>query len=607
LFDYSHLEGLAENVDEDVTKDDRRRLKSLLEEFSDVFSRSEYDLGCADLVEHPIFTGDSRPIKQMLRRHPIPHVEAIRKQTEEMIKQDVVEPACGEWRSNVVLVKKKDGSLRFCIDYRQLNDITRKDVYPLPRIDVCLDSLSGAQYFSTFDLRSGYHQVPMREEDRDKTAYVTREGTFRFKKMPFGLCNAGATFQRLMDLVMAGLNFEICLVYLDDIVLYSKDISEHLERLRVLLTRLRGAKLKLKPSKCHLLRREVEFLGHVVSGEGVGTDPKKIEAVEYWPTPAVVRDVRSFLGLASYYRKFVRSFAEIAAPLHALTGKNTPFHWTDGCQRSFEQLKLALIQAPVLAMPVENEPYLLDTDASNHGIGAVLSQLQDGQERPVAYASRTYSRPELNYCVTRKELLAVIYYIKHFRQYLLGRRFTVRTDHSALQWLRKTPQPIGQQARWLEIMEEFDFVVEHRPGTKHTNADALSRRPCIKRGCCVPRLLEQDENEGVVAGVVELFEGEDYYEQEPQFWSIAAVDEELDYSVDGLQWTWSDIAEAQKRDPELRSVYRLLEESAEKPDWAEIGIESWRAKCYWHQWPRLALRKEVLCRKWETTDGLRRS
>jgi len=314
-------------------------------------------------------------------------------------------------------------------------------------------------------------------KDAHKTTFIVRTGTYRFRQVPFGLCNAGSTIQRVMNLALNGLNFNMCLVYLDDIIVYSATVEEHLVRLRKLFDRLRIADLKLKPSKCSLLRAEVNFLGHVVSGVGVATDSSKIELVRDWPKPCDVKEVRSFLGLASYYRRFVPTFAEIAAPLHALTAKNKQFDWTSNCDRAFMRLKSALISSPILAIPNDADP-LLDTDACDVSIGAVLSQVQNGVERVIAYVSRSLSKPERNYCVTRKELLAIVCYTKTFRQYLLWKKFVIRTDHSALQRLRTTPEPIGQQARWCEILEEFDFQIVHKLGRLHGNADAMSRRPC---------------------------------------------------------------------------------------------------------------------------------
>jgi hypothetical protein len=300
---------------------------------------------------------------------------------------------------------------------------------------------------------------------------------------------------------MAGLNNEVCLFYQDDIIVYSRGLDEHQRRLQALFERLRWANLELKPSTCWLLQRQVEFLGHVVSADVISTDSSKIEVVSSWPKPNCIREVRAFLGLCYYYRRFVKGFVEIAAPLHALTRKGEQFVWDDLCQRALEALKGALTSSSILAMPTDEGRFLLDTDASSHGIGAVLSQEQDGQERVVAFASLLYSQHEARYCVTRQELLVVVFYLKHFKQYLLGRRFTIRTDHAALRWLRNTPQAIGQQARWLERIEEYDFDFQHRPGTRHGNANAMSGRPCRRLGCCI-REMGDVQNDGMQSEAV---------------------------------------------------------------------------------------------------------
>ena len=312
--------------------------------------------------------------------------------------------------------------------------------------------MSGAGWFTTIDMPSAYHQVFVAPEDMDKTAFICPRGMYRYRTMPFGLCNAGATFQRLMDIVMSGLHLDICLVYLDDIVVFAKTAEEHLQRLEVVFERLLNAGLKIKPAKCSFFQRSVAFLGHIVSGDGIETDPEKVRAVMEWPVPTSVTEVRSFLGLASYYRRFVRDFSKLAKPMNALTQKNHRFEWTDEAQHSFEALKAALTSPPILAMPNDDGEFTLDTDASNESIGAVLSQRQNGEERVIAYGSRSLNRREKNYCVTRKELLAVVHFLRYFKQYLLGRRFRIRTDHAALTWLKKTPDPIGQQARWLCLL-----------------------------------------------------------------------------------------------------------------------------------------------------------
>ncbi|UYV84725.1 K02A2.6-like [Cordylochernes scorpioides] len=314
-----------------------------------------------------------------------------------------------------------------------------RDSYPLPRIDATLDTLSGSQWFSTLDLKSGYWQVSIHPEDREKTAFTTGNGLWQFKVMPFGLCNAPATFERLMETVRQGIPLETCLVYLDDIIVMGKSFDEHLINLERVLQKIRGARLKLNPRKCKLLKEKVRYLGHVISRQGIQTDPDRTETVRQWPVPRDVHQLRSFLGLCSYYRRFVPGFSNIARPLHRLTESGRPFSWTIDCERAMDKLKQALSSPPMLAYPDPGEPFILDTDASNTGIGAVLSQTQDGVERVIAYFSKTLSKPERNYCVTRRELLAIVKSIEHFHHYLYGQKFLLRTDHAALRWLRPCP------------------------------------------------------------------------------------------------------------------------------------------------------------------------
>ena len=324
------------------------------------------------MVEHRIDTGEARPVKERPRRHPLCNQEEIMRQVEELKQRGVIEPSDSPWAANVVLVRKKDGTKRFGVDYRGLNAVTIKYAYPVPRIDEALDALSGAQWFSTLDLAYGYWQVALDEEASQKLTFIVRNGLYRWKCMPFGLCNAPATFERLMEKVMRGLQWDIMLIYLDDVIVFGRTVTEEIERLRVVFSRLRQAGLKLKPSKYFLFQRLVGYMGHIVSPDGVATDPEKVRAVADWPKPKCVKEVRSFLGLASYYRKFVKGFAEVASPLHALTEKSREFLWTDACQEAFEELKHRLQTAPVLAYPILGSDYILDTDASGDGIGAVL-------------------------------------------------------------------------------------------------------------------------------------------------------------------------------------------------------------------------------------------
>ena len=337
------------------------------------------------------------------------------------------------------------------------------------------------------------------ENDRQKTAFCTTEGLYEFKVMPFGLCNAPATFQRLMDIVLTGLQWTSCLVYLDDIIVLGQTFTEHLSNLGSVFSRIRDAGLKIKPEKCSFLKEKVKYLGHIVSKEGIAADPEKTATVKTWPTPTSTKEVQQFLGLANYYRRFIKDFAQIAKPLHKLTERTSSFLWTTECQKSFEILRHLLSSPPILSYPDFTKPFILDTDTSNDGIGGVLSQLdKDGREHVVAYGSRLLTKPERNYCVTRKELLAVVTFVTHFRTYLLGHTFTLCTDHGPLTWLYSMKEPEGQVARWLEKLQEYNFEIVHRKGLRHINADALSRLPCHQCGLNEEVIQEEGSSVAVV-------------------------------------------------------------------------------------------------------------
>ena len=427
-----HLKDLYVRTVEGLPMEQSKFIAKLLMKHASTFSESDDDLGWTGILRHRIITKEERPIKQPLRRFPQHMNEEADRQIEDMLRKDVIQTFTSPWASGIVMVTKKDGSKRFCVDYHKLNDVTPKDAYPLPRIDDSLDQLSGAEWFSCLDLNSGYWQVEVEESDRPKTAFVSRQGLFEFKVMPFGLCNGPATFERLMEIVLAGLNWQICLIYLDDVIVIGRDFDDMIKNLDTVLQRLHDAGLKLKPRKCQLFAKQVEFLGHVISCEGIQTDPKKIQAVKMWPRPETTHDVRSFVGFCSCYGRFIPKFAEISKPLHKLTEKGQAFVWTKACDTAFETLKNKLVAPPILAHPDFSKAFVLDTDASDQAIGAVLSQIIDGQERVIAYGSRTLTKSERPYCVTRKELLALVHFVKYYRHFLFGKTFTVRTDHGSL-------------------------------------------------------------------------------------------------------------------------------------------------------------------------------
>jgi len=465
----------------------RKALANLLVEYQDVFAAPGGQLGHTNLVQHKIDVGDNSPIKQRPRRVPLGKKQVCDEELDRLEDEGIIEPSNSPWSSPVVLVTKKDGSVRFCVDYRKLNEITVKDAYPIPKIEDCIDTLSGSKWFCTLDLLSGYHQVEMDEADKEKTAFSTHRGHHQFTRMSFGLTNAPATFERLMDLVLKGLNWEQCLVYLDDVVVFGNSFEETMVNLRLVLERFREANLKIKPPKCALFQREVLYLGHIISENGVACDPSKIEAVTKWPVPKTVKDVRSFLGFAGYYRRFVEDFAGKAAPLHDLTRIDAEWVWTPACQAGFESLKSALTTAPVLGYPRDEGTFVLDTDASLYGVGAVLSQVQDGEERVLSYVSKKLSKSQVNYCTTKRELLAVVLFTKHFSHYLLGRsNFLLRTDHASIRWLCNFKGDEGMLARWISQLQQYNFEIQHRAGKDHGNADGMSRRPihlCPRDDC----------------------------------------------------------------------------------------------------------------------------
>ena len=396
----NHLKPLVDGVSEQVSVEQKSSLHNLIAEYADVFVGPDGMLGRTDKVKHVIDTGDSKPIKLPPRRLPLSQKEVVKKEIDRMLAEDVIEPSDSPWAAPIVLVTKKDGTPRSCVDYRKLNAITRKDAYPLPRMDDSLDALSGAKWFSTLDLASGYWQVALDENDREKTAFASYKGLFQFKVLPFGLSNSPASFMRLVQVVLHGMTFEQCLAYLDDIIVIGSTFDSALENLKLVFERFREANLKFKPSKCSLFQKHVSYLGHVVSEDGIKCDPKKVESVKNWPTPKNVSEVRSFLGTASYYRRFIKNFSSIAYPLSQLTQKNKPFTWSQTHHEAFDKLKTHLTTSPILTYPSRDGTFILDTDASSYGIGAVLSQLQDNTEKIIAYASKTLNKPQRHYCTS---------------------------------------------------------------------------------------------------------------------------------------------------------------------------------------------------------------
>ena len=460
----------------DLSQSQKQQLQELLNRYDNVFAHPGEPLGRTNMVKHPIRTSGA-PIRQPMHRLPASLKDTVNSQIQDMLDTGVIQPSCSPWASPVVMVKKKDGTWRFCVDYRKVNAITHHDAYPLPRIDATLDSLTGSTLFTTLDLASGYWQVELESSDKEKTAFSTTKGHFEFNVMPFGLTNAPATFQRLMECVLAGISGELCLAYLDDIIVFSATFEEHLHRLAVVLQRLQAANLKLKPAKCHFAQSKVEYLGHIISGDGIQVDPKKTTAISDYPVPADVKQLKQFLGLTNYYRKFIQNYASIAEPLHKLLRKNSGgYVWNEQCQQSFNLLKQKLVSPPILTYPDFKSPFIVATDASSIAVGGVLSQVQGGAEKVIAYWSRQLQRAERNYSTIEREALAVVASIKEFYPYLYGFPFTVVTDHNPLTSLKGLKDTGGRLTRWLMFLQQFNFDLKYKQGSKHTNADALSRQ-----------------------------------------------------------------------------------------------------------------------------------
>jgi hypothetical protein len=457
----AHLQELYKRSIESLDEEQALVLKQLLREYADVFAKDDQDLGLLSGVKHRIDTKDAKPIKQPMRRTPLGFEGEEERHLTSMLRNNIIRPSFSSWASPPVLVRKKDGSVRWCIDYRRLNDVTVKDVFPLPLIEQCLDTLSGHSWYSSLDMASGYWQLEIEEEDKPKTAFITKFGLFEHNRMAFGLCNAPATFQRAIQLVLSGLLWKKALAYIDDVIVLGQTFGDNIANLREVLDRFRDHDLKLKPRKCHLFRRQVEFLGHTVSEEGIAVDPAKVEKVVTWPIPKNVTELQSFMGFINYHRNHLQGLADVAQPLYALAQGKRDFEWLPSHTDIFKQLKDALVTAPVLAYPRIEGRFVLDTDASDVAIGAVLSQEQDGELKVISYASNSLSMAQRNYCTTRKELLAVVLFTRHFRHYLLGRPLVVRTDHGSLTWLLRFKQINVQLARWLEELSQFDLTIIH--------------------------------------------------------------------------------------------------------------------------------------------------
>lgn len=463
-----------------MNNEEKETVMEIIERYPDIFHLPDDTLSSTPIIKHKIITSDELPTQSKVYRYPQVHKEEVKKQIDELLANKIIEPSFSPWNSPLWIVpKKKDASgktkWRMVIDYRQLNTKTLDDKYPLPNIEEILDHLGKATYFSALDLTSGFHQIEMSPESIAKTAFSADGNRYHYLRMPFGLKNAPATFQRAMNLALQGLTPSQCMVYIDDIIIFGKDLKEHNKRLISVFDRLRSHKLKIQLDKSEFLRNETPFLGHIISEKGIRPNPEKLKAVKNFPIPKTPKNIKQFLGLVGYYRKFIPNFSQIAKPLTQLLKKEETFTWTDNCQKSFEHLRDELLKEPILQYPNFNEEFILTTDASKYAIGAVLSQGPVKNSLPIAYASRTLNPAETRYSTIERELLAIVWAVKHFRPYLFGKKFTIITDHQPLKWLFSSKDPSSRLVRWRLKLEEYQYEIVYKPGRLNSNADALSR------------------------------------------------------------------------------------------------------------------------------------
>lgn len=463
-----------------MNAEEKANIEALCSRYSDVFYLEGEQLSFTNKIKHCINTTDEIPIYTKSYRYPFVHRNEVRDQISKMLEQGIIRPSTSAWSSPIwVVPKKSDASgkqkWRIVVDFRKLNEKTIDDKYPIPNITDILDKLGKCMYFTTLDLASGFYQVEMNEADIPKTAFNVEHGHYEFLRMPMGLKNSPSTFQRVMDDVLRGLQNDICIVYLDDIVVLGTSLQEAINNLEKVLQRLRMSNFKIQMDKSEFLKLETNYLGHIITREGIKPNPDKITAIEKYPIPETTKQIKQFLGLIGYYRKFIPNFARITKPLTNCLKKGKKITLDSDYVNAFNKCKTLLTNDPILQYPDFTRDFLLTTDASNVAIGAVLSQGPIGSDKPVSFASRTLNDSEVNYSTIEKELLAIVWATKYFRPYLFGRKFKILTDHKPLQWMMNLKEPNSRLTRWRLKLSEYDFTVMYKKGKCNTNADALSR------------------------------------------------------------------------------------------------------------------------------------
>ena len=459
-------------------------LRNLLDEFDELFMKHKADIGRCTIAKHTVEVEPGAvPHREGARRMSPEKAERANQEVRNLLALGMIQPSLSPWASGIVMVKKKNGELRFCCDFRPLNEVTIKDAYPLPRIDESLARLGKAKIYTSIDLAWAFWQIPVRKADRHKTAFACELGLFEWRRMPFGMCNASATFQRSIARALRNIvNREgsMVMAYIDDIVIATETVEDHMVRLREVFECLREAGFKMRVAKCDFMKSEIKYLGRVVSAEGVKPDPKAVVKLRDWEIPRNKTEMQIFLGFANYYREFIPWHAKLVAPLHAVTGLNATFAWGPEQQTAFNEIKKALIEATALAQPDSEGEFVLDTDASAVAISGILHQWQgppgERRLRPIVYGSKKLITTQAKYGAPKLEMFAAYYFIVKNHSYLCPRKFTLRVDNQALSWLKTYSTDQALIGRWIMTLEKYHFRVEHRPRTQHRNADGLSKR-----------------------------------------------------------------------------------------------------------------------------------
>ena len=462
----------------------RDKLASVLSEYDDLFMKNKSDIGRCKIAKHRIeLEPEAIPHREGARRMSPDKAAKANQEVQNLLALGLIQPSYSPWASGIVMVKKKSGELRFCCDFRPLNDVTVKDAFPLPRIDESLSRIANAKIFTSIDLAWAFWQIPLKKRDRRKTAFACELGLFEWRRMPFGLCNASATFQRSITRALQKIqqrHGSVVMAYIDDIVIATETIEDHLERIKEVFECLREAGFKMRAEKCDFMRTETKYLGRVVSAEGIKPDPAAVSKIQEWMPPRNKEELQSFLGFANYYRDFIPFHAAKVQPMQELLRKNQHFYWKGKHQEAFDSVKQALADATALAAPNEEGRFVLDTDASAVAIAGILHQEQqyNGKTilRPIVYGSKSLTRTQMNYGAPKLEMYAVFYFIEKFHSYLAGREFTLRVDNQALSWLKTYSMDQAMIGRWIARLDQYHFKTIHRPRTQHRNADGLSKR-----------------------------------------------------------------------------------------------------------------------------------